>query len=372
MKHRGANLPWTSLLFSMIALGLVALAVFVPMAARQSFGEPSPALNAWQRFVYSFELVWNAGDLTQPRDLAGMEQLFTINTGESVTSISTRLEHAGLIRNAQTFRTYLIWTGTDTSIQTGSYRLSPVKTGRDIALMLKSSTFTDVTFIVLPGWRMEEIAAALPTSGLFIPPDTFLAAASTPSSIPDFLPIGASSEGLLAPGQYSLPRTTTAEQLVSTLLQRFLSELTLEMRDGFANQGLTVYQAVILASIIQREAMVEDEMPTIASVFYNRLRIGMRLQSDPTVQYALGYNTVQATWWTNPLSLDDLHFDSLFNTYIYPNLPPGPISNPSTSALEAVANPAQTVYYYFQAKCDGSGLHNFAVTFQEHQQNYCP
>ena len=372
MKHRSSYLPWMSLLFSLLALSLVALAVFIPMAARQSFGEPGPALSAWQRFIHSFELVWNAGDLTQPRDLAGVEQLFTIEPGDSVASISARLEQAGLIRSAHIFRTYLIWTGMDTIIQPGKYRLSPAKTGRDIALMLKSSTLTNVTFNVLPGWRMEEIAAALPTSGLVFLPDTFLVAASTPTTAPDFLPNGASSEGLLAPGQYSLPRTTTAEQLVSTLLQRFSNELTPEMRNGFTNQGVTVYQAIILASIIQREAVVEDEMPTIASVFYNRLRIGMPLQSDPTVQYALGYNTVQDTWWTNPLSLDDLHFDSLYNTYVHSNLPPGPISNPGTSALEAVANPAQTTYYFFQAKCDGSGLHNFAVTFQEHQKNYCP
>ncbi len=86
---------------------------------------------------------------------------------------------------------------------------------------------------------------------------------------------------------------------------------------------------------------------SIASVFYNRLAIGMKLQTDPTVQYALGYNAAQGTWWTNPLSENDLQFDSPYNTYLYPGLPPGPISNPGLAALKAVANPAQTTYYLF-------------------------
>jgi UPF0755 protein len=127
-----------------------------------------------------------------------------------------------------------------------------------------------------------------------------------------------------------------------------------------------------MASIIQREAVVDTEMPLIASVFYNRLAAGMDLQTDPTVQYALGYNNAQGTWWTNPLSRDDLNFDSPYNTYIYYGLPPGPISNPGEAALDAVAYPAESKYYYFQARCDGSGLHNFAETFEQHQENYCP
>ena len=138
--------------------------------------------------------------------------------------------------------------------------------------------------------------------------------------------------------------------------------MTLDLRSGFVNHGLNVYQAVTLASIIQSEAVMEQEMPMIASVFYNRLAIDMPLQADPTVQYALGYNSAQASWWTTPLSAQDLQFNSPFNTYIYPGLPPGPISNPGLGALQAVASPEQSQYYYFQARCDGSGFHNFAET----------
>ena len=373
MKRNSSCLPVLLLFFLLVVLiGLVATVIYVPKLAWQTFGAPGPSLNAWQRLSYAFDLVWHAGDLTEPVDPAGKEQLFVIQTGETVPMISKRLEGAGLIRSAQTFRTYLLWAGVDRTIQTGTYRLSPARTGREIADMLKSTTLTEVAFSVLSGWRMEEIAASLPTSGLNISPKEFLSAATTPANAPDFLPAGASAEGFLSPGKYVLPRTTSAEQLVALLLQDFASRLTPELRSGFSNHGLTVYQAVILASIIQREAMVEDEMPMIASVFYNRLASNMRLQADPTAQYALGYNTAQATWWTNPLSKQDLQFDSSYNTYVYPGLPPGPISNPGSKALQAVAAPAQSNYFYFQARCDGSHLHAFAETLEQHHQNDCP
>jgi UPF0755 protein len=340
--------------------------------AWQSFGAPGPALNSWQRFSYGLDLVWNTGDLTQARDPAGVDQIFVIYPGESVRSIADRLEEAGLIRNAQTFRIYLLWTGLDTIIQTGTYRFSPTLTGEDIAQMLKSTTLTEVPFTVLPGWRLEEIAASLPTSGLDITPAAFMAAALAPADAPDFIPAGVSAEGFLAPGKYSLPRTSSAEQLVFLLLQNFSSRLTPELRSGLTSHGLTVFQAVALASIIQREAVVADEMPMIASVFYNRLGLNMRLQTDPTVQYALGYDSARATWWTTPLSLEDLKVDSPYNTYLHAGLPPGPISNPGLAALQAVANPAQSNYLYFQARCDKSGLHNFAETLEQHNQNNCP
>jgi UPF0755 protein len=372
MKSRFSCLPWTLLLLLLAAVSLVAVVVLVPLAARRAFGEPSPVLNIWQRFSYGVDLVWNAGNITQARDPAGAEQLFIIQPGESVTSISDRLELADLIRSASTFRSYLLWAGLDTIIQTGTYRISPAQTGLEIAQMLKSTTLTEVTLNILPGWRMEEIAATLPTSGLEFLPEAFLASASNPADGQDLLTTGASAEGFLFPDSYIIPRTITADQLVSTLLQSFRTHLRADMIAAYASRGLNLYQAVTMASIIQREAVVDDEMPLIASVFFNRLAIGMMLQTDPTIQYALGYNSAQRTWWTNPLNSGDLQFDSPFNTYLYPGLPPGPISNPGLAALEAVAQPAESKYYYFQAKCDGSGLHNFAETFEQHQQNYCP
>jgi len=146
----------------------------------------------------------------------------------------------------------------------------------------------------------------------------------------------------------------------------------MNLRVEFERRGLSLAEAVTLASIVQREAVVEDERPLVASVFYNRLAAGMTLGSDPTVQYALGYNLAQSTWWTNPLSIDDLQVYSPYNTYQVTGLPPGPICSPAISSLQAVAYPADSPYYYFRALCDGSGRHAFAVTYDEHLQNACP
>ncbi|MBA4379717.1 MAG: endolytic transglycosylase MltG [Anaerolinea sp.] len=372
---RHSCLPFVLLLF--LAIGVLAAILFIPVLAAGSYGPPSPYLSAWQRFSYSASLLWNAGDLTIPRDPNGPGQIFVIEMGESVSTISNRLQAAGLIRATQTFRIYLIWTGLDTSVQAGNYELNPAMTAIQIAHALQDATPSEVTFVVLPGWRMEEIAASLPTSGLNITPEAFLSAARGPYALPDFLPAGASAEGLTAegflfPDTYSLPRSTSAEQLVSILLQNFDFHLTPELKEGFARQNLSIYQGVILASIVQREAILDDEQPAIASVFLNRIAIGMKLDSDPTIQYALGYNTAQGTWWTNPLSLEDLQVQSPYNTYQNTGFPPAPISNPSLSALQAVVNPAQTAYYYFRAQCDGTGRHAFAETFEQHIQNACP
>ena len=371
-RKRSACSAWLFLPFMFLTLVLLAVLIFVPVAAGNSFGPPSPSLNPWQKFSYALELLVQAEHLSLPRDPGGTEQLFVIEPGESVYAITERLEASGLVRNGRSLRVYMLWTGMDAYIQTGTFRLSPALTGRSIADMLRSSQLTEVNFSVLAGWRMEEIAASLPTSGLPVSPEQFLAAARAPLNPPVLLPPGAGAEGYLAAGQYLLPRTTGADQLVSILLQQAALNLNPDLQAAFAARGLTVHQAVTLASLLEREAVREDEMPLIASVFFNRLAIGMMLQSDPTAQYALGYNAAQGTWWTNPLSASDLVFDSPYNTYVYHGLPPGPICTPGLAALQAVGSPASSPYYFFQARCDGSGYHNFAETFEQHELNYCP
>ncbi|GAB4505172.1 MAG: endolytic transglycosylase MltG [Anaerolineales bacterium] len=362
---------WVFVLF--LAFLGVLLGVFsgLPAWAAHRYGPPSPALSAFDRFAFSTRLLWYGGWLTQPLDPNGLEQPFSVLPGESVPSVAMRLEEVGLIRSAAAFRAYLVYTGLDTSLQAGDYLLSPAQSIVDIAREMQDATPDQVTFVILPGWRMEEIAASLPTSGLDIAPDEFLAAASSAPLGLDFLPARASTEGFLYPDVYIVPRHASVETLISGFLCNFGLHLTPDLRDGFERQGLDVYQAVTLASIVQREAVHLEEAPQVASVFLNRLAIGMKLDSDPTVQYALGYNPLQETWWTNPLSVEDLQFDSPYNTYLYPALPPGPICNPSLEALRAVAFPAETPYYYFRARCDGSGLHDFSVTFEEHLQNGC-
>jgi len=366
------NYSCTSLVLLVLLIVLIlAVIIFIPVLAEQSYGPASSALNLRDRYSYAISLLWSAGDLASPVLPGGGEQIFIIESGESVSQISDHLELLGLIQNSKIFRIYLVWKGLDTSVQAGNYKLNPGLTGIEIAHAIQDATPTEILFNVWAGWRMEEIAASLPTSGLNITPDELLSAAKNPKVPLDFLPEYTSAEGFLFPGSYSLPRDTTADQLVSILLKSFSNNLSIKLQEDIFRQGLDIYQAVILASIVEKEAIVSDEQPIIASVFYNRLNMGMKLESDPTVQYAAGYDFEKGTWWKNPLTMDDLNIDSPYNTYIYTNLPPSPISNPSLSALQAVANPAQTPYFYFRARCDGSGLHLFSETFEQHLQNAC-
>ena len=335
------------------------------------YGPPARALSISDRIEYSTRLLSHGDLLTTPFNPNGVEQTFRIEQGESIASVATRLEQSSIIADAQAFYDYVVYTGLDLTIQAGDYTLSPALSIIDITRELQDSTPEDINFVILSGWRMEEIAASLPTSGLDISPEAFLAAAQTPPQVLA-LPSSSTMEGFFFPDSYILPRSTTVDQLLETIARNFALHITDDMRAGFAAQGLDVYQAVTLASIVERESIHDEELALIASVFINRLNVGMTLGSDPTVQYALGYDSVEQTWWTNPLSLDDLKFDSPYNTYIYAGLPPAPIANPSLEALQAVAFPEVSPYYYFQATCDNSGYHTFAVTFEEHLANGCP
>jgi len=357
-----------------LTAGLVWLVESIPTMAQEAFGMPDQRLDFVQRVQYSTQLLLVKNSLLTPADPSGANQPFTVNPGESVNSVGLRLEQAGLIQSASAFRLYLIYAGLDTNLQAGEYELSPAWTTLVIAQKLQDATPLQVKFVILPGWRAEEIAGSLPTSGLAIQPGDFLKAVKNPpAEIVNLLGYPVESlEGFLFPGEYSLLRTTDLNSLLRVLVLEFNSHLTSDIQSGFEAHGLNLQQAVTLASMVQREAMVSEEGPMIASVFYNRLADGMKLDSDPTVQYAMGYNNAQASWWTNPLSLADLETVSAYNTYQNIGLPPGPISNPGIQALQAVAFPAQSPYYYFRARCDGSGYHNFARTFDEQLQNACP
>jgi len=351
---------------------LLSTLFYIPSRAARIYGPPAPWLSLPQRVQYSAMLLWYDGLLTQPLDLSGAEQPFTIEVGESVDSVANHLQSVGLIRDAESFRTYLIYSGLDTTIQAGEYQLSTAMSALDVAHELQDATPEEVTFVVLPGWRVEEIAESLSTSGLPITYDEFLSAAKTPPTGFDFLSGASTVEGFLYPDSYIFSRTiSSAEEMIAEMLRNFSAHLTPDMTNGFEQQGLTVYQAVTLASMVEREAVHEEEQALIASVYLNRFKIGMKLDADPTVQYAIGYNILQRTWWTNPLSLLDLQINSIYNTYLYEGLPPTPIASPSLSALRAVASPAETTYLFFRAKCDGSGFHEFSETFDEHLQNGC-
>ena len=366
-------LPLTALLMLVIALLAFAPGV-ITNQAEATFGPASPTLSRSQRLLLAITLVMQTDELSRAVNPTGAATDFTILPGESVPSITQRLWEAGLISNPGAFRSYLQYKGMDTTLQAGDFTISATMSAIEIAQEMQSSVSEEVTLVILAGWRVEEVAASLPTSGIEFTPNQFVQAMEILPQQYSFsaeLP-GSSLEGFLFPDSYTLPRQAAAEQLLATILRNFDNQVNAEIRAGFANQGLGLFEAVTLASMVEREAINDEEMPMLASVFYNRLLVNQRLASDPTVQYALGYNTEQGTWWTNPLSLADLEIDSPYNTYLYPNLPPGPICNPGLAAMRAVAFPAQTPYYYFRAACDGSGNHLFAETFEQHLANECP
>jgi len=368
---------WTLSIVFLCLGALLATSFFVgiPLLAEHSFGKSSPELDPVQRSYLSLKLLLQENVLNTPQGMAEEGQSFEVQLGESTFGITRRLKAEGIISNDEALRNYLVYSGLDTSIQARNYIFNPYMTILEIALELQDSTPNEVVFRILPGWRLEEIAAALPTSGLNFSPDSFITRVKNPFPLSylvlDLQP-GASLEGYLFADSYRLPRQIDLDNFIHTLLENFETKVSKEIRESYESQGLSLHHAVILASIVQREAIVEEEMPMIASVFLNRLSNDMKLDSDPTVQYALGYDPIEGSWWKSPLSMDDLKIDSPYNTYINSGFPPGPISNPSLSALKSVAYPAQTTYFYFRATCDGSGLHNFSQTYEEHQQNACP
>lgn len=356
-----------------VAVGLFVMSV--PGQAEELFGPPNPSLGSFQRYRLSTQLLLQKDSLLRPADPFGEPRSFEIGLGEPTSSVIQHLAEDGFVRDAGAFRNYLVYAGLDTSLQAGQHEISAAMNAVEIARSMQDVTPGDVVFSILPGWRLEEIAAALTYTGLELDPAEFLEAAKAlPADWPlaTELPQVSSLEGLLFPAAYEVPRQTTVEELVRIPLDRYAQELTGEVRNGFAMQSLSIYQATILASIVQREAIVADEMPSIASVFLNRLAAGARLDSDPTVQYALGNIPGRGGWWANPLSTKDLQVDSPYNTYLYAGLPPGPIGSPGEAALRAVAFPAQTPYFYFRALCDGSGRHAFAETYEQHLNNACP
>ena len=340
----------------LVALGVWAITA-LPQRAEVAFGPAAPTLGSSQKILLAWQLLQKERELTSPANPFGTEVPFQIELGESPNSVARRLENQNLIPDASAFRDFMVYAGFDTQIQAGDYKISPASPAIEIAYALLDATPAEVPFAILAGWRLEEIAASLPSSGLETSPELFIQEAQHRNL-----------EGYLFPGVYTLPRETTLNHLLEVLAAAFDEAVTSEMEAGFVNQSLSVDDAVRLASIVEREAVVADERPLIASVFLNRLAIGMKLEADPTVQYAVGYQADTGRWWKSPLSKADLELDSPYNTYLYAGLPPGPIASPSLGALQAVAQPEPTDYLFFVVDCNSEmvGQHVFSKTFEEH------
>jgi UPF0755 protein len=226
----------------------------------------------------------------------------------------------------------------------------------------------DLQLTTVEGWRTEEMAAEIEKSPIAGGGTAFLEATRKidPSRY-DFLkdrPAEASLEGYLFPDTYALKSDMAAEDVVSRMLDNFGQRFTPEMRQQAADRGLTIYQVLTMASIVEREAQVADERPIAASVYFNRINAGMLLQADPTVQYPLGK---EGDWWPELQPGQPDEVDSPYNTYRNDGWPPGPICNPSLASIQAALEPAQTDYLYFVAK--GDGTHAFTADLAEHEQN---
>jgi len=301
--------------------------------------------------------------INQPyRGYDAPEQFVDIPQGVGSREIGDRLVAGGIVQDAATYRTALWMSGRARRLKAGEYRFDRPMTPFEVIDKIARGDAFVVTMTFPEGLTIAEMAKIFESHGLG-PASAFITAAGDPRPIRDLDPAGKDLEGYLFPETYPVPRHTDAKQLVRVMTGRFEHVFTPELRNAAAARSLTVRQAVTLASIVEKETARADERPAIAAVYLNRSRIGMALQSDPTVIYALQ----RAGKYTGNLRREDLAFDSPYNTYRYPGLPPGPIASPGRASLEATVHPAENDFLYFVSRNDGS--HEFARTLDEHNRN---
>ncbi len=338
----------------------------------EDLGSPSPALDDLERVYLTLYLVVNRQALASPAGDPGQSLEIIVEQGDTASAVVGRLQAVGLVADGRLLENYLRYRGIDRAIEVGRYPLSGSMTIRELADNLQSAQTLDIRVTIPEGWRKEQIAAHLAAALLISEEDLLAEMNRRPEGFffSDFLPLEATAEGFMFPDTYSFDPEIAAADVVGAMLRNFDSRLTEELVIGFLAQNLSIYEAVTLASIIEREAVVSDERPLIAGVFLNRLEMGMKLETDPTVQYAVGLQP-DGAWWKKSLTYDDLAYSSPYNTYQVNGLPPGPIANPGMDSLLAVASPEETPFIFFRARCDGSGRHLFAVTYEEHLQNAC-
>jgi UPF0755 protein len=290
------------------------------------------------------------------------EQFVDIPQGAGSIAIGKRLADAGIVRDANSFRLALWLTGAGRRLQAGEYRFDRPISARQVAEKIARGEVYVRPITFPEGLTAKQMAALYESKG-FGPAQEFTDAARNVALVSAVDPDAKDLEGYLFPDTYKLPRHSTAAQLVARMVAGFMKALTPELIDKIDARGMTIRQYVTLASIVEKETGNPAERPQVAAVYSNRLKIGMGLQCDPTVIYALE----RAGRYTGNLTREDLQYDSPYNTYRHAGLPPGPIASPGRASLEAAANPAGVPYLYFVSKNDGS--HAFATTLDEHNRN---
>jgi len=328
----------------------------------------SVEMSSLGRSLLGFYLGFRQGEIESPASDDSTPILFTIAPGETAATIATRLERAGLIRDAGLFRLLVRYRGVDAQLEAGDYQLRPNMSLEEIVNALQHGRPSEVTVTIPEGWRAEEIAEMLEERGL-VEAEEFLRTVRGGEFEYDFLSAErVSLEGYLFPDTYGIPPDFEAAQIIDMMLADFGRRFAPEMRQEVARRGMSIQEVLTVASLVEREARIPEERPIIASIYLNRLEAGWLLESDATAQYALGYQEGTGQWWKSPIFLEEMtQIDSPYNTYLYPGLPPGPICNPGLASIQAVINPAETNYMFLYHKGDGS--HAFAETYEEHLEN---
>lgn len=292
---------------------------------------------------------WQNGNL--PLDITNKNsQIFIVKNGEGVREIANRLKSQGIIRDPIVFFLLTRLQGLDKQIQAGDFRINASMTTQEVANALTHGTL-DIWITIPEGQRAGEIADILKTS--------------IPNYNETWRTTLDQNEGYLFPDTYLIPRDADIDLIISIFKKNFDGKY--ESIKNLKTTKLTDAETLIVASIIEREAIFDNDRPIVASVIMNRLGLNMALQMDPTVQYALGYQTDTKKWWKKELTFEDLKYNSPYNTYKFPGLPVGPISNPGLSALKAALNPTSSDYLYYYS--DNKGHLHFAKTIQGHGEN---
>lgn len=301
-------------------------------------------------FVSLFLILWWRQAVKPPDSTNTDIVIFTVKRGETARSIAEQLNKQGLIRSPVAFFLLNRFGGVADSIQAGEFRLSPSMDLFALANSLTHGTM-DVQITIPEGWRNEEIALKL-TQQFNIPENEFLKYAR---------------EGYMFPDTYLIPKDATAEAVAKIFNTNFNKKIQdLDMEKAKKND-LTLDKIIIIASLVEREAKHDADRPLVASVIINRLKIGMKLDIDAAVQYALGYQSEEKDWWKNNLTAEDLMIYSSYNTYAVSGLPPAPICNPGLAVIKAVIDAPETDYLYYIS--DSEGKNHYAKTIEEHNAN---
>lgn len=296
------------------------------------------------------------------RGTTDAETFVDIPAGTGPVGIGARLVAAGVVPDAWTFRVAVLVSGRARELKAGEYRFDTPLTALEVIDKIARGDVYTRMLTFREGLTIAEMAAVFEERGFGVAAD-FTKAAQNAALIRDLDPAARDLEGYLFPETYALPRNTPAADLVAQMVAGFKRAFDAELRAAAAADGLTMRQAVTLASLVEKETAAAEERPLVAAVYRNRMRIRMGMQADPTVIYALQ----KAGKYDGNLSKSDLQVDSPYNTYRHAGLPPGPIASAGRASLEAAVKPAAVDYLYFVSRNDGT--HVFASTLAEHNRN---